>query len=377
MSSLAYTRYELLRVLRAPRFFIFSLGFPLVMYFLFAAPNRNEHDLNGSGLSAPLFYMVGLAAFGTMAAVLSSGARIAGERSVGWNRQLRLTPLSVRAYFRAKIVTAYAMALSSILLLDLAGTVARRAPLGRPLDLDDRADARRADPVRGARDPRRAPADARHDRPRHGWEHGALRVPRRRLVPDRPPRRALPDRAAPAVATGSCRRATSPSAARAWPTEGWLVIAGWAVVAAAARRLGLPPRHPARLTVRSTRLRHDPAMREPRLWDVIRVRLGVAIGLLFLIGPIADLADEGLGTLRTALIGAGTALFVVVYAMLLPGARVLHRLGRAHVWGPLATLPALALAVLALGAPRSFATLFVYVVAAAGIRLPAASRRSR
>ena len=28
----------------------------------------------------------------------------------------------------------------------------------------------------------------------------------------------------------------------------------------------------------------------------IRVRLGVAIGLLFLIGPIADLADEGLGT---------------------------------------------------------------------------------
>jgi ABC-2 type transport system permease protein len=41
--------------------------------------------------------MVGLAAFGTMGAVLSSGARIAAERSTGWNRQLRLTPLPVSA----------------------------------------------------------------------------------------------------------------------------------------------------------------------------------------------------------------------------------------------------------------------------------------
>ena len=38
--------------------------------------------------------MVGLAAFGAMNAVLAFGARIAAEREVGWNRQLRLTPLS-------------------------------------------------------------------------------------------------------------------------------------------------------------------------------------------------------------------------------------------------------------------------------------------
>ncbi len=50
--------------------------------------------------------MVGLASFGTMSAMLSCGARIAGERAVGWNRQLRISPLSPRAYFRAKVVTA-------------------------------------------------------------------------------------------------------------------------------------------------------------------------------------------------------------------------------------------------------------------------------
>ncbi|MEO9176259.1 MAG: ABC transporter permease [Gaiellales bacterium] len=122
MSSLVYTRYELLRTFRNRQFFAFSLGFPLVLFFLIAGPNRNDHDLASSGLSALVYYMVGLASFGTMSGVLSSGARIAGERSIGWNRQLRLTPLSARSYFRAKIVTAYAMALASIIALDAAGT---------------------------------------------------------------------------------------------------------------------------------------------------------------------------------------------------------------------------------------------------------------
>jgi ABC-2 type transport system permease protein len=123
MSSLVYTRFELLRTFRNTRFFVFSLGFPLVLYFLIAAPNKHEHNLASSGLSAPLYYMVGLAAFGAMAAVLSSGGRIASEREAGWNRQLRLTPLTVRAYFRTKVITAYATALASIVLLYAAGTI--------------------------------------------------------------------------------------------------------------------------------------------------------------------------------------------------------------------------------------------------------------
>jgi two-component system sensor histidine kinase DesK len=105
------------------------------------------------------------------------------------------------------------------------------------------------------------------------------------------------------------------------------------------------------------------------LMHAIRIRIGVAIGLLFLIGPISDLAGAGLGTVRTTAIAVGTALFIVIYALLLPGAGVLRRLGRARVWGPLAALPVLAVAVLVAGAPSSFVTLFVYVVAAAGIRL--------
>ena len=122
MSSFVYTRYELLRTLRNRRFFILSLGFPLLLYFLIASPNRHTQNFANTGISAPLYFMVGLAAFGTMSAMLSCGARIAAERAVGWNRQLRITPLSTRNYFRAKVLTAYMMALISLLALYLAGT---------------------------------------------------------------------------------------------------------------------------------------------------------------------------------------------------------------------------------------------------------------
>ena len=123
MSSAVYLRYELLRTLRNRRFIVLSFGFPLILYFLIAGPNRNEHSLGGSGISAPLYYMVGLAAFGSMNAMLATGARIAAERSVGWNRQLRITPLSTRTYFRAKVVTGYLVAIASLVLLFAAGLI--------------------------------------------------------------------------------------------------------------------------------------------------------------------------------------------------------------------------------------------------------------
>jgi len=121
MSSLAYTRYELLRVLRNRRFFFLSLGFPLVLYFLIASSARHTTNLAKTGISAPLYFMVGMIAFGTMGAMLSSGARIAAERAVGWNRQLRISPLSTRSYLRAKVLTAYLMALLSMVALYVAG----------------------------------------------------------------------------------------------------------------------------------------------------------------------------------------------------------------------------------------------------------------
>jgi ABC-2 type transport system permease protein len=132
MNRATYIRCELLRTLRNRRYVVFALGFPIVLYFLIAGPNKNEGDLGGSGLAAPLYYMVGLASFGAMNAMLSIGGRIATERTAGWNRQLRLTPLTARDYFRAKILTGYMTALAALVLLYIAGTA-----LGVRLDAHD------------------------------------------------------------------------------------------------------------------------------------------------------------------------------------------------------------------------------------------------
>ena len=121
MTAVTYARYELVRTFRNRRFFLFAWGFPLALFFAIAGPNRHEENFVGTGIAAPLYYMVALASFGTMNAVLSTGARIAGERSVGWNRQLRLTPLSTRNYFRVKVLTAYLTAAVTIGLLYLSG----------------------------------------------------------------------------------------------------------------------------------------------------------------------------------------------------------------------------------------------------------------
>jgi ABC-2 type transport system permease protein len=113
-----YVRYELLRTFRSTRFFIFSLVFPLILFFVVAGPNQHQ---TLDGISFPLYFMTGMAAWGTMTAVIAGGARIAEERSVGWNRQLRITPLPVRTYLVAKVMTGYVMALISMGLLYAAG----------------------------------------------------------------------------------------------------------------------------------------------------------------------------------------------------------------------------------------------------------------
>ncbi|MGB9378978.1 MAG: ABC transporter permease [Mycobacteriales bacterium] len=126
MSTLTYTRYEMVRLLRNKQSLIFSLAFPIVMYFLLAGPNKDNHNFGGdkqhpTGLFAPQYYMTGLLAFGAMVAVLSGGARIAAERTIGWNRMLRLTPLTARSYLRTKVITGYVLAGTGIVLLYAAG----------------------------------------------------------------------------------------------------------------------------------------------------------------------------------------------------------------------------------------------------------------
>jgi ABC-2 type transport system permease protein len=118
--NLIYVRYELLRTIRNRRFLIFSLVFPLVLFLTIAGAHR--HNVV-DGIGFPLYYMTAMAAWGAMTSVISAGARIAAERSEGWTRLLRITPLKTSTYFTAKILTGYMMGIFSIVVLALAGTL--------------------------------------------------------------------------------------------------------------------------------------------------------------------------------------------------------------------------------------------------------------
>ncbi|HET7043960.1 MAG TPA: sensor histidine kinase [Gaiellaceae bacterium] len=101
-------------------------------------------------------------------------------------------------------------------------------------------------------------------------------------------------------------------------------------------------------------------------------RLGQLLGLLFLIGPVVDLA-QGSGPddpARLAAVWVLVGAFVALYLALLPPARPLLRHGPPAIFGALVLLGATASAALLVGAPSSFVALYVYVVAAAGILLP-------
>lgn len=136
MSAATYVRFEILRTLRNRRFFIFSLAFPLVLYVINVSGNRDIQNFGGTGLSFALYYMVGMASWGAMGAATAGGARIAAERSVGWVRQLRITPLPVRTYFGAKVLSGYVLAGVSIALLYATGIAfGVRLPIGAWLQM--------------------------------------------------------------------------------------------------------------------------------------------------------------------------------------------------------------------------------------------------
>ena len=120
MNHLTYLKFEVIRTLRNRRFLIFSLVFPLVLFFSIAGPNKH---VTVAGIHFPLYYMTAMAAWGSMTAMLSSGARIAAERQIGWTRQMKITPLSTTSYFTAKVLCGYMMALFAIIGLGIAGSI--------------------------------------------------------------------------------------------------------------------------------------------------------------------------------------------------------------------------------------------------------------
>jgi ABC-2 type transport system permease protein len=119
MTRTTYLRYEVLRNFRNWRFLFLTLAFPLVLYLSVASANRHA-TING--IAFTVYFMAAMATLGTMASVVSSAAVIAADRSTGWTRQMRITPLTVGTYFGARVLNGYLRAVLTIVLVGLAAT---------------------------------------------------------------------------------------------------------------------------------------------------------------------------------------------------------------------------------------------------------------
>lgn len=102
---------EVRRIFRSPRFLIFTVGLPLVYFLVFSGIYAPD------GGMAVVVLMVMMAAFGAISASISVGGRVAAERHVGWNRQLRLTPLPGWGYIAVKATAAMVVVLPALLLV--------------------------------------------------------------------------------------------------------------------------------------------------------------------------------------------------------------------------------------------------------------------
>nr|WP_243275039.1 ABC transporter permease [Streptomyces albus] len=99
----------------------FSVIYPPALYLIIAGRNSTA-EMPGLAIDMKLYYMVAMAAFGAITAVLMGNSeRIAKERETGWVRQLRLTALPGRGYVTAKIASAATVSLPSILLVLVTG----------------------------------------------------------------------------------------------------------------------------------------------------------------------------------------------------------------------------------------------------------------
>ena len=127
--SLGMISLELRRMVRNKRTVVFTFIMPAVLLLLFGNNKgfKTQPVIDGStvALSGNItgYVMISMAVYGAMLATTSGGAMVSVERSAGWSRQLRLTPLSPVAYVGVKIVLAMTIGLGSVVIANVVGAV--------------------------------------------------------------------------------------------------------------------------------------------------------------------------------------------------------------------------------------------------------------
>src|SRR5699024_1717930 len=96
-------------------------------YFIASASNDGQANAGNGNVAA--YILISMGVYGAMLATTSAGAMVAVERSRGWTRQLRLTPLTPLAYILVKACCAVLLGAMSVAAVYLAGAISGGAQM--------------------------------------------------------------------------------------------------------------------------------------------------------------------------------------------------------------------------------------------------------
>jgi ABC-2 type transport system permease protein len=113
--SLTYLALDLRRSLRNRRTMFFLLVVPVLIFLLVGSSYRHSDPQSFA------YVMVSMAVYGAMIATTSTGAQVSVERSQGWTRQLRLTPLRPAGYVLTKVASAFVLGVVPVFMVLLVG----------------------------------------------------------------------------------------------------------------------------------------------------------------------------------------------------------------------------------------------------------------
>jgi ABC-2 type transport system permease protein len=118
---------ELKRMLRNRRTIIFTLVLPAALLLSFGG-QKGWQDKAGSG-NVAAYILVSMALYGAALTAAAGGSMVALERSLGWSRQLRLTPLNPVVYILMKAIVALAMGALAIAAVNVVGKLQGKAEM--------------------------------------------------------------------------------------------------------------------------------------------------------------------------------------------------------------------------------------------------------
>ena len=125
--NLTVLSIELKRMLRNRRTIIFALVLPAALLLSFGG-QQGWNDRAGSG-NVAAYILVSMGLYGAALTAASGGSMVALERSLGWSRQLRLTPLNPVAYIMTKALVALFMGGLAIVAVNVVGKLQGKAAM--------------------------------------------------------------------------------------------------------------------------------------------------------------------------------------------------------------------------------------------------------